>query len=284
MKAVAGWYDKHLGFALGLALMLSRLGVALLPPLSAALIDSVGWRAAYLCLGVFVWLVSVPSVHWLLHEPPRGGSIVVPVSRDATGNKSTGLSLSAALLTRAFWLMALSFFLISVVVGAGTWVLPIVLSDYGLKAQQGASVMTVVGIAMMVGRVGCGALLDRFFAPWITAAVFVGTAIGYVCLSAGISVVTVPVAAILIGFTLGSEIDALAYMTSRVFDRRHLGAIYGSLMFCFSVGLGCGPALFAQIFARTGSYQIAFQAAVVAAVVAALAVFGLRRSDLRFHA
>ncbi|WP_345817363.1 MFS transporter (plasmid) [Paraburkholderia sp. PREW-6R] len=288
VKAVAGWYDAHLGIALGFALMLSGLGVAVLPPLSAALIEAVGWRTAYLSLAGFVWLVSVPSVQWLLHEPPRearlGAAAVHATARADVLEAPSGVTLRAALRTRAFWLMALGFFLISVVVGAGTWVLPVVLSDYGLKAQQGAFVMTIVGAAMMVGRLGFGALLDRFFAPRITAAVFVGAALGYLCLVAGISAWTVPVAAILIGFTLGSEVDALAYMASRIFGRRHLGAIYGSLMFCFSVGLGCGPALFAQLYDRTGGYQAAFWAAALFALIAALAVCGLRERDLRFGA
>lgn len=283
VKAVAGWYDKRLGLALGLALMLSGLGVALLPPLAAALIDALGWRNAYLCLGGLVWLISVPSVHWLIHEPPQVGSILQPGTRAFATDEPAGLTLSAALRTRAFWLMALGFFLISVVVGAGTWVLPIVLSDYGVTAQQGAFVMTIVGVAMMAGRVGFGALLDRFFAPLLTSMMFVGAAIGHVCLAAGISAVTTPVAAILIGLTLGSEVDALAFLTSRVFGRRHLGVIYGSLMFCFSVGLGCGPALFAEIFSHTGSYQAAFWTAATAALIAAVLVAGLRKSELRFE-
>lgn len=298
VKAVAGWYDGHLGLALGCALMLSGLGVAILPPLSAALIEMVGWRGAYLCLAGFVWLVSVPSVQWLLHEAPGRSRVQAAITRavSASGgagvvaasvatpamSELSGLPLRAAVRTRAFWLMALAFFLISVVVGAGTWVLPVVLSDYGLKARQGAFVMTIVGVAMMAGRLGFGALLDRFFAPRITAMVFIGAALGYLCLLAGISFITVPIAAILIGFALGSEVDALAFMTSRVFGRRHLGAIYGSLMFCFSVGLGCGPALFAQIDAHTGDYRAAFWSAAAAAVIAALAICGLRARDFGF--
>ncbi|MGF6754346.1 hypothetical protein P3T16_001740 [Paraburkholderia sp. GAS42] len=72
------------------------------------------------------------------------------------------------------------------------------LSDYGLKAQQGAFVMTIVGVAMMAGRVG---------------------------------------------FALGSEVDALAYMASRVFGRRHLGAVYGSPMLPTSVVSLCATVI-----------------------------------------
>lgn len=281
VKAVAAWYDRRLGLALGFALMLSGLGVALLPPLSAALIEAFGWRMAYVALAAIVWLVSIPSAIWLLRDPPTGLQTRAGVPSDLVSERN-GVPLRAAIRTRAFWLLALGFFLISVVVGAGTWVLPVILSDYGLKAQQGSFVMTIVGVAMMAGRFGFGALLDRFYPPLITGVVFIGAALAYVALASGVSAVTVPIAAILIGLTLGSEVDALAYLTSRIFGRRHLGVVYGCLMFCFSFGLGFGPALFGQIFKHTGSYHAAFVTAAVAAAIASVAIFSLRRGDLRF--
>jgi MFS family permease len=283
VTAVANWYDKRLGLALGSAMILSGVGVALFPPLSAALIDAFGWRNAYVALAVIVWAVSIPSVALLLHEPPKAvaaaneGSRVVP---GAGKNEEAGMRLRQAVRTRPFWLIAIGFYLISIVVGAGTHVLPIILSDYGLKTQQGSFVMTIVGVAMMVARFGFGALLDRFRAPRLTGLVFFGAAVGFICLAAGISAITVPVAAVLIGIALGAEVDALAYLASRAFGRRHLGSVYGALMFCFSFGLGCGPALFGQIHKHMGSYQDAFIAAAALAIVATLLVLAIKDADL----
>lgn len=280
VKAVSDWYDTRLGLALGAAMILSGAGVALIPPLSAALIGTLGWRLAYVVLGIGVMVVSVPSVALLLREPP-----IKTVGPEQTDHKDEmaamqGMTLGRAVRTRQFWLIAISFYLISVVVGAGTHVLPIILSDHGWKAQQGSFVMTIVGVGMMVARFGFGALLDRFHASRLTALVFAGAGVGFLCLASGISGLTVPIAAVLIGVALGAEVDALAYLASRVFGRKHLGAVYGALMFCFSFGLGCGPALFGQIFERTGSYQDGFRLASVAAAVATLAVLAVRRSDL----
>jgi len=85
---------------------------------------------------------------------------------------------------------------------------------------------------------------------------------------------------VLIGLALGAEVDALAYLASRVFGRSHLGSIYGALMFCFSFGLGCGPAVFGQVYEYTGSYHDAFWLAATAAVVAALTVLAVKHTDL----
>ncbi|MGF6931171.1 MFS family permease [Paraburkholderia sp. UCT70] len=226
---------------------------------------------AYVALAVIVWAVSIPSVMFLLHKPPTkkhaADAGASHAARIGSGEEH-GMTLRLAVRTRPFWLIAIGFYLISVVVGAGTHVLPIVLSDYGLKAQQGSFVMTIVGVAMMVARFSTGALLDRIRAPRLTALVFFGAAIGFVCLASGVSAITVPVAAVLIGIALGAEVDALAYLAFRVFGRRHLGSVYGALMVCFSVGLGCGPALFGQIFKHTGNYHNAFGLAAGVAVVA----------------
>lgn len=280
VKAVSNWYEKRLGLALGCAMILSGAGVAFIPPLSAALIDAFGWRMAYAALAVIVWVVSIPSVAFLLHEPSFKSLGPDRNARRDEANATQGVTLGGAIRTRTFWLIAISFYLISVVVGAGTHVLPIILSDSGFKAQQSSFVMTIVGVAMMFARFGFGALLDRFHAPRLTALVFAGAAIAFLCLASGISVVTVTLAAVLIGMALGAEVDALAYLASRAFGRRHLGAVYGALMFCFSFGLGCGPALFGQLFKHTASYEDAFWLAAIAAVVATLAILAVRRVDL----
>lgn len=280
VKAVSNWYRRRLGLALGSAMILSGAGVALIPPLAAALIDAFGWRIAYVALAVIVWVVSIPSVAFLLHEPQSDAVTSDHEARRVRPDAMQGMTLACALRTRTFWLIAISFYLISVVAGAGTHVLPIILSDAGFHAQQSAFVMTIVGVAMVVARFGFGMLLDRFHAPRLTAVVFAGAGIGCLCLTTGLSVTTVCAAAILIGLALGAEVDALAYLASRAFGLRHLGAIYGALMFCFSFGLGCGPALFGQVFKYTGSYRDAFWMAVAAACMATVAILAVRRSDL----
>ncbi|WP_322057031.1 MFS transporter [Paraburkholderia sp. J63] len=277
VKAVADWHEKRLGLALGSAMILSGAGVAVFPPLSAALINAFGWRNAYVALAIIVWAVSIPSVAFLLHEPPVGSVRGQP--GDDRGAQR-GMTLDCAVRTRPFWLVAISFFLLSVVVGAGTHVLPIVLSDYGLKSQSSSFVMTIVGAAMMIARFAFGVLLDRFSAPRLTALVCFGAAVGFLCLAAGISATTVPAAAVLIGIALGAEVDALAYLASQLFGRRHLGAVYGALMFCFSLGLGCGPALLGKLYARSGSYHVAFELAAGLAAIAALLLLGVRTADL----
>ena len=52
MGAVQRWFIKHRGFASGLASSGIGAGTLVVPPLTALVISHLGWREAYLVLGV----------------------------------------------------------------------------------------------------------------------------------------------------------------------------------------------------------------------------------------
>ncbi len=54
-------FDRHLGLALGLALMGVGIGAAILPPLSALIMTSLGWRYAYVALGLLIFVFTLPA-------------------------------------------------------------------------------------------------------------------------------------------------------------------------------------------------------------------------------
>src|ERR1051326_4325650 len=61
-KAIAAWFDRRRGLALGIAMGGVGLGGFVMPQLSEALIERVGWRGAYALLGVLTVLVAFPVV------------------------------------------------------------------------------------------------------------------------------------------------------------------------------------------------------------------------------
>jgi MFS family permease len=269
VKAIAAWYRQRLGLALGAAMLFSGIGVAALPPMAAWLISAFGWRVAYLCLGVLVGVVNILSVTLLIREP----SSTEAKGRCATpAGRSLLLSSLPLLRSREFCAMAVSFFLISVVVGGGTWALPVVLNDLGMSAQRSSSVMVVVGVSMTVARLGFGMLLDKLEPRRLSALAFVGAAVGMAILATTTSPMGVVIAGLLMGVALGSEVDAMAFLTTRVFGVANLGAMYGALSFCFSLGLGCGPALLSAVMKANGSYVAGFWATAAAGGIAALTI------------
>lgn len=257
---VSSWFKARRGLALGLALSFGGIAIATLPPLSAALIERIGWRQAYAALACMVFILGGLVAPALIRDPQEAQAESV----------AYGATLKQALATRTFWELALSLFLITFAVGAGTVHLPALLSDRGVEPTRAAFIMTVVGITMLLGRVMVGALLDRFSAQRVASLVFLGPAAGHALLAAGASGGAAVLAAALFGIGLGAELDVFPYLAARFFGLRHFGKIYGSLMIAFSAGLAAGPSLVGSLLGRTGRYDEALWISAVAALAAAV--------------
>jgi MFS family permease len=142
------------------------------------------------------------------------------------------------------------------------------LGDRGITAQIAALGSSIVGSAVLIGRVGSGYLLDRVFGPRLAAAVFAAAALGIALLLLGAPPVAF-VGAFLVGLGLGAEVDAIAYLTSRYFGLRAFGKVYSSLFACFALAGALGPLIMGAGFDRTGSYRSVLIAFLVGNLFAA---------------
>ena len=68
MKVISQWFDRRRGLALGLAMIGSSAGTFIMPSLAQALISSMGWRSAYVFLGLLPLGITL---HWLGCFSPR---------------------------------------------------------------------------------------------------------------------------------------------------------------------------------------------------------------------
>ncbi|MBV8056313.1 MAG: MFS transporter [Deltaproteobacteria bacterium] len=274
-KVIAHWFDKKRGLALALAISGVSLGGFIMPPLAQALITAVGWRQAYVVLGLLTVAGTLPVVGLLLKESPQlmglapDGGPGTDAGRAASQGQEYGLRGAEAWHTAAFWLMAGAFFLVSVsFLGFYIHLVPL-LTDRGVSPQSAALAMSVASIGGFVGRLGCGYLLDRFFAPYVAVGFFGGSALGIFLLWGGAVGGGVFVAVVLVGLGLGAEFDVMPYMVSRYFGLRAFGEIYSYAFAAFGLGGVIGPLLMGAGFDATGSYQLALGGFVMLPLLAA---------------
>src|SRR6185437_7244585 len=71
-KAIAAWFDRRRGLALGVAMSGVGLGGFVMPQLAEALIERGGWRGAYPLLGLLTLVIAFPAVALWIREPRPG--------------------------------------------------------------------------------------------------------------------------------------------------------------------------------------------------------------------
>jgi MFS family permease len=273
-NVISHWFDQRRGLALGLAMVGLGLSTFIMPSLAQTLIVTGGWRQAYIVIGLMVMVVAIPVVALFLKETPHLLGLApdgMTVSSTAVGPESHkgGMSLPEAWRTDTFWLMVSAFFLMSASVHGCLIHLVPLLTDRGVSAQDAALATSLLGGALLLGRVGAGYLLDRFFASAVAVCFFCGTTLGFILLWSEVTAVLAFAAAFLVGLGIGAEGDIIAYLVSRYFGLRAFGEIYGYAFAAFTLGGVVGPLLMGVGFDRTGSYGLVLSAFVVATLVAA---------------
>jgi MFS family permease len=274
-KVISRWFNRQRGFALGLAVTGIGLGGTVMPSVAQALIAAVGWRHAYMLLGLMAMGVAIPVVGLLLKETPQliglepDGETIGQTEVAKQRNTEEGLSFYETWHTGTFWLMVSAFFLISVSFHGYIIHLVPLLTDRGLSAQSAALTVSLAGGTALLGRVGIGYLLDRFFAPYVAVWFFCGFALGIALLWSGAVGGVVMVAVVLVGLGLGAELDVMPYVVSRYFGLRAFGEIYSYTFAIFTLGAVVGPLLMGAGFEATGSYSLVLATFVMAALTAA---------------
>lgn len=274
-KVISRWFDRKRGLALGLAAATFSVSGALMPPLAQTLIATVGWRHAYEILGFMSMGITIPVVMLMLKESPQMMGLEPDgESREQPGvviqrKPEDGVSFQEARRTGTFWCMASAFFLISVCFHGSVIHLVPLLTDRGFSVQNAAMVASLVGGAAIIGKVGIGYLLDRYFASYVAGGFFCGFALGLFLLWSGMAGSIVLIAVVLVGLGLGAELDVMPYLVSRYFGLRAFGEIYSYTFAVFTLGGVVGPPLMGAGFDATGSYSLVLAAFGVAALTAA---------------
>ena len=265
-KVVSRWFDRRRGLALALAISGSSIGVAVMPPVAQWLIGELGWRVAYVVLGLIVIAVMVPTTGFLLRDSPEPMNLHpdgVAAHPSGGSNDTAGFSRPEAFRMFNFWALVIAFITIAIAFHACLIHLVPMLRDSGMSAEAAAGAASLLGVGILVGRIATGFLLDRFFAPHIAIAVFFVFSVAIALLWYGGSLWLVYVAVVLLGLAQGAEFDLMAYMVSRYFGLASFAEIYSFIFAAFNIGGVIGPTLMGIGYDATGAYTTGLAILVV---------------------
>ncbi len=272
IAAVSCEFVANRGLAYGITLAGTGISAFALPLGLLEVIVHFDWRTAWLVLAL-VSLVQWPIAFFCISRrdvQQRGDS-------GYSGESDSGLygyTLSEVLVMRNFWLLALAFMLIALLLSGLLINLIPLLSEAGMSTQQAATAASGIGVGLLFARVFVGYLLDRLPARWVAVFAFAIAAAGCFLLSAGRPSLA-GLGALALGFTVGSELDLLAYMTARYFGTRSHSSVYAVSLSLFYVGAVIAPVLVGELYALSQNYAITLQATVVSCVLASALVLML---------
>ena len=264
-RAVTGHFNAGRGLALGITLTGPGTAAILMPPFMTGIIADYGWRGGFLVLALLA-ILPLPLILLAMDKPTA--------ARPGIDLALAGVRPSAAFRTRAFWTIVLGFGAVSVGCSALVVHLVPLLRDAGLDASQAARIAALVGIGVVMGRLGIGWAIDRFFAPRVAALIFGIAASGCLLLQVG-GIPQARMAAFLVGFALGAEVDLLAFLTSRYFGLRHYGFIYAVVYAFFWAGMALGPAAAGLLFDAHGNYALALWLIIASLLAGAASALSL---------
>ncbi len=258
-------FERHLGLALGFALMGIGLGALVLPKAAQLVMESHGWRGAYFAIGAATLLVTFPAAMFATRY----------AKRPATLRGTISTSILPLLRTRAFLLMCCIFVVLGLASGGMIANLVSIMIDRGFTPSAAAGVASLAGLTVIAGRAGIGWLLDRRNAAHLLGCV------ALIIVAAMLLIAFVPgraasyTAALLIGSVLGAEVDFTAFLVRRYFGNAVFGRLYGVVFGIFSLGVGAGPLLLSFSFDHLHSFRPGLLLLSGLGVLVALATFAM---------
>ena len=272
-RAIATSFFSRRGLALGLTLTGTGICASVAPHITVWMTSEYGWRGAYFGLGLIPMLLAFPLLFFLF-KPVELNQLA---DKEEVAARQTGKTLTEASRDYRFWALLFSIlFAYMGFSGIGPNLLPS-MTDDGFTRAQAATIQSIFGGSIIVGRVVVGYTLDRLWAPGVAAVSLIMPAVGTWILFGDQTLVMAAVASFLIGFAAGAELDLMAFLAARYFGLKHYAKIYSVLYATLAVCSGTAPMLFAMVYDQTASYDIGFMVASGLFVVATVLVLTMGR-------
>ncbi|PPR25019.1 MAG: hypothetical protein CFH40_00587 [Alphaproteobacteria bacterium MarineAlpha10_Bin3] len=266
---VSHWFERRRGFALSLMSIGFAVSMAVHPPLSQWLIDTVGWRQAWFWLGASTWLLMLPPVLFLVHDRPEllglapdGGA--VPRTPDGAASAAAasveasaeqGLTLREALATGTFWILCAGLFGLSMLVTSLHFFQVSILTTQGLSEAAAARIFPLSALVMVIVIPLVGRALDRFPTHRVFAFGLVVMVVSLISAAQVHDLGTALIYAVAFGVNNGCTMTFFSYMWPRYFGRKHLGSIQGMGQMIGIFGASLGPLPLGIAFDLLGSYR-----------------------------
>lgn len=276
MAAVGNWFLAGAGMAIGIASAGQALGQGGVPFVSSFLIKSYGASAAFGVTGVFMLVTLVP-LSLLLRQPPDTGSAQ---NKAATAEDTTTLPTNTVIAT-----LCVAIILCCTCMSVPLMHLVPLIQDRGFSAQQAGSVIFVMLLVAILGRLAFGRLADLIGAlpAYMTATAWMTVMVsGFLFID---SLRGFYIYAVIYGFGYAGVMTGVLVSIRVLIPPSRRAAAFGIVSMFGWFGHAIGGYLGGALYDLAGNYTAAYAVAAIAGVMNLIVVSGLlrksRRADLR---
>ncbi len=284
---VSRWFVQRRGLAIAIVQASNGVGRAVATPVAQVLVETVGWRDAYLGLAVLMGLMTLPLVRVFRACEPEP-TAVTRLDDAAELSETEPLKtapdrewgLGQAMRTSSFWLL----FGIYLCTGLGSFFVSLhqlaFAVDMGFDTLDAATALGVGSLLTIGGILAFGFLSDRIGREITGILAYMVSILGVVCallISGSAHFGLFWLHACLFGITWGTRGPLITAKSADLFQGRRLGLIFGVISIGTGIGSSVGTWVSGWIFDVFGSYQLSFVLSIVSYLAGCVLFWRLRR-------
>jgi MFS family permease len=281
--AVQRWFMRRRGFASGLAVSGIGLGNLVMPPLASQLIDTFGWRTAYVVLAA-ITLILGGGLSLLIENDPHDRGLAPDGDGSAPARPaftSGGVAVADAIRSPRFLALYASCLICSFGVFVPFVHLVPYARDHGVEAGTAVLLLGTIGAGSTAGRFCLGGVADRLGRERSLVMVLVGMALATAIWAVSTTAWSLAVFALVYGVFYGGWVAVLPSVVMDSFGGRNVSGIIGVLYTSVAFGTLIGPTATGFAYDASHSYTFAILLSAAASLVAAaiVGVAGPRREQ-----
>jgi len=248
----AQWWVRRRGIAVAICASGNFLGGAIWPPVVQACVESWGWRATYVGIGVATAIGIVALAALMRPRPPAASAAPARPGFGSPSETPFGLPSD-----RAIVLLCIASLSCCIAMSMPQVHIVAYCVDLGFGPARGAEMLSLMFACGIVSRLGGGFLADRIGALRV---LLIGSAMQATALAFFLPVrglVPLYMISALFGLFQGAIVPSYAVVIREYFLPHKTGGQVGAVITCAMLGMALGGWMSGRIFDLTGSYQAA---------------------------
>jgi MFS family permease len=269
---ISHWFTRRRGMALFFLSTGSMAGMAVMTPVLAFAIESVGWRPTLLGFAVAFAVFAVPVSLFVMRDQAPEHTDLGPQDIAAERVRSApaaSLELREVMRTRPFWQIFLGLFACGFSMNLlGTHGMPM-LMDHGFSTHSSALGISLIGFVAIFGTLGLGRLADRLPRRNLLAVIYSIRGLGFFALVLVGTHFELYLAASIGGLVWAGSIALSSAILADVYGVRLVGVLYGLAYLGHQIGGMISSWLGGWGYETFGTHWLAFGSAGALLLLAA---------------